>query len=433
MSTQVIIKDHNAWGKNMIKQIWSTNQNCPKNNTDILFKCQDGDIACHQGLLKTTCLTIDKVLQSLPTDIQFIDEQITFIVPDFNIRTVQQFLEMIYTGSSGLEKLDDLENIIQFATKHLGFFIAVNFNVFIEKVTTSVRPTALVGNLVIDLEPESLIQMRLAETSLNADYEDPVIDFNDSGLGASMNDSEFRHSRSLECELIDLDSLELNQNFSTAHYGISDHVEPKSVEIIDLEQSASLDISVLTQTEITQILEVIEIDENNSAHCQDLMNQGNLDQNPAGNDVIEIDSINSGQPNDGHCQALMDQDNFTQNSTKNEIDETEATTLTMNNKKRSLEPDQECNFNKRKLINSTAVFAPAIMTTLYMNNIAEAFKDFDEKFEKIKKEKRERKLLNQLLVNGRIGLIEGTRSSRSRFSNHSSESSSNNENKRRRF
>ena len=236
--------------------------------------------------------------------------------------------------------------------------------------------------------------------------------------------------------MIDLDSLELSQTFSSAHHGISEHIESESVEIIDLEQSASLDISVLSQTEITQILEVIEIDENNSVMNQGLMNQGNFDQNPPKNDVIEIDSIHSGEPNDIHCQSLMEQDDLTENSTENyviEIDESEATTQTMNNKKRSLEPEQESHSQNRKLINSTAEYAPAIMTTLYMNNIADVFKDFDENIDKIKKEKREKKLLNQLMVNGRIGVVEGRRSSRSRFSNQSSESSSYNDNKRRRF
>ena len=51
--------------------------------------------------------------------------------------------------------LDDLQNIIQFASRHLGFFIAVNFNVFIDSVQTRGKPRSLIGNQVINLESDT--------------------------------------------------------------------------------------------------------------------------------------------------------------------------------------------------------------------------------------------------------------------------------------
>ena len=256
----VNIKDNNHWSKNLLKNVWSEVHRSPENFTDLVFNCSDGNISTHLGLLKMSCKTIEKIVATLDGQIQ--DDQITFIIPDFDIRTVQKFLEMIYTGKTGLEQLTDLDNITQFANRHLGFFLSLQVNVNIEKTIGSFNDTVE----IIDVEEEDQSQTNQTlhdsglETSSSdncpTDLEDIVEVVKETSTANNKSKEKYQEKGNDDFDVIELDesqctesptvnpstsssdSATANKNQPKATPLISNQKEPPAFEIIDIDDSA---------------------------------------------------------------------------------------------------------------------------------------------------------------------------------------------------
>jgi hypothetical protein len=82
------------------------------------------------------------------------------IIPDYKISTITSFLEMIYTGSTWVEGVNEFEKMKQFGFKLLGFFMGLNANVKLEKKMNTTKKSKPVQK-----EPDNYQYKDLATSS----------------------------------------------------------------------------------------------------------------------------------------------------------------------------------------------------------------------------------------------------------------------------
>jgi hypothetical protein len=69
-------------------------------DTDIEFSCRDGKISAHKAFIKMLCPILGSLIppyEALPGG----GPNTIVLVPNFSLKIVQNFLQMLYTGSTG--------------------------------------------------------------------------------------------------------------------------------------------------------------------------------------------------------------------------------------------------------------------------------------------------------------------------------------------
>jgi len=69
-------------------------------DTDIEFSCRDGKISAHKAFIKMLCPILGSLIppyEGLPGG----GPTTIVLVPNFSLRIVHNFLQMLYTGSTG--------------------------------------------------------------------------------------------------------------------------------------------------------------------------------------------------------------------------------------------------------------------------------------------------------------------------------------------
>ena len=96
--------------------IWCKKDSVPITHTDIIFHCQNGSVAAHKIILTVSCSFIKDIVSSLNNE-----DTITIFVPDYDVTVVKDFLELVYTGSTGEKSKQELCRLAHFGKRQLGF------------------------------------------------------------------------------------------------------------------------------------------------------------------------------------------------------------------------------------------------------------------------------------------------------------------------
>jgi hypothetical protein len=73
-----------------------------QSDTDIIFCCPDGKIGAHKPFIKRLCPILGSLIppyETLPGG----GPVTSVLVPNFSVKIVQNFLQMIYTGKTGID------------------------------------------------------------------------------------------------------------------------------------------------------------------------------------------------------------------------------------------------------------------------------------------------------------------------------------------
>ena len=97
----------------------------PTNFTDLTFVCADGSIAAHRAYLSVNCSLVDNFFKARQ---DYDDNDVTIILPEVRVETVQKFLEILYTGSAVFDNDEGLEELDIFGSLILGFSVAMFWN-----------------------------------------------------------------------------------------------------------------------------------------------------------------------------------------------------------------------------------------------------------------------------------------------------------------
>ena len=173
---KVNIKDERHWKQGLVKNLWNEHKRNPQKHTDIVFKCYGGDIHAHSAILRPLCTTIRKVFpESTP------EEEISIILPEQSVNTVQKFLELVYTGVTDLKSSSDMESILQFGRNELGFSLVLHSNVTIEKklITEAPKPgnqNRLYDVILIDDDDQEEVEIEEISGSEHPDQPDDEVE-----------------------------------------------------------------------------------------------------------------------------------------------------------------------------------------------------------------------------------------------------------------
>lgn len=88
--------------------LWSTSEKSPSNLTDVTFKCKNGSVRGHSLYLKQCCSLIKLVFTE-----DLLLQDLVVVLPDFNVEDVTKYLELLYTGKTGLANANEFEAIKQ--------------------------------------------------------------------------------------------------------------------------------------------------------------------------------------------------------------------------------------------------------------------------------------------------------------------------------
>ena len=105
-------------------------------NTDLAFICSDGSVKAHKAWLIEKCHLLKEILlnhHACPND------DITIMLPDFNVKTVKNFLNLYYQGSLN-GNYEDIEAMREFGCVELGFEISFNQMSFLPTSDNKVLP-----------------------------------------------------------------------------------------------------------------------------------------------------------------------------------------------------------------------------------------------------------------------------------------------------
>jgi hypothetical protein len=153
------------WQKNLLSHLWNSETRSPQNYTDLKFKCSDGSISAHKSLLCLACPILWRILKG--PDIK--DEcKLTVIVPDFKLKTVQQFLQLLYTGVMVYNEDVELEEVSAFGMKQLGFTIDLKFKAFSEKKVTADNDDIECLGEKVTLAPSRFKRKRSLQSSISS-------------------------------------------------------------------------------------------------------------------------------------------------------------------------------------------------------------------------------------------------------------------------
>ena len=118
--------------------IWCKENSVPITHTDIIFHCQNGSVAAHKIILTVSCSFIKDIVSSLNNE-----DPITILVPDYDVTVVKDFMELVYTGSTGEKSKQELYRLAHFSKRQLGFSLMDTLQLK-EKLISS--PTSSVAN-----------------------------------------------------------------------------------------------------------------------------------------------------------------------------------------------------------------------------------------------------------------------------------------------
>ena len=113
------------WKNGLFSKLWSSKKMCPQNHTDLTFVCLDGQIRAHKTLVKKFCPTVARIFDTF----QNLSDsgEISILVPEVKLRTAQNFLQILYTGSINLRHKSEIDELQFFGFRQLGFFIQFNW------------------------------------------------------------------------------------------------------------------------------------------------------------------------------------------------------------------------------------------------------------------------------------------------------------------
>jgi hypothetical protein len=101
----------------LVSCVWSSVDSFPVVHTDIIFQCNNGNVAAHRLVLAT----VSKLIVQLLEDPIHRDEiSIWILVPDETVSTVKKFLQLLYTGSACCEDEDERNRLVSFGVKQFG-------------------------------------------------------------------------------------------------------------------------------------------------------------------------------------------------------------------------------------------------------------------------------------------------------------------------
>jgi len=120
----------------MMPELWCRRMAEPKTQTDIEFRCSDGNISAHKLFLKMFCLTLEKCLTNQDSDQ---DEVVVVVLPEIGVGIVSKFLELVYTGSTCVTSNAEMEEVNHLGAKILGFFMDLNLNISVEPISEEDR------------------------------------------------------------------------------------------------------------------------------------------------------------------------------------------------------------------------------------------------------------------------------------------------------
>ena len=102
------IQIHNTgWTTNLVNFLWSGSERRPDHYTDFEFRCRDGVVRAHGSYLRSVCPIFADFEAAGTTNV-------VLIVPDFSVGIVSKFLEIVYTGTTRLEDVNEFEKIREF-------------------------------------------------------------------------------------------------------------------------------------------------------------------------------------------------------------------------------------------------------------------------------------------------------------------------------
>lgn len=129
---------------NWVDFFWSKNLT-DNNFADIEFKCKDGSVKAHSHLIRRSCPLIGRVLNE---EMWCQSEHFVIVVEDFETETVSKFLQIIYTGKTKVSNPEQFEEIKEFGFKQLGFFMVINWNIFVDTEETKAKITGKEDSMV---------------------------------------------------------------------------------------------------------------------------------------------------------------------------------------------------------------------------------------------------------------------------------------------
>jgi hypothetical protein len=130
---------------NLVDFFWSKKLT-DNNFADIEFKCKDGSVKAHSHLIRRSCPLIGRVLNE---EMWCQSENfVIVVVEDFEKETVSKFLQIIYTGRTEVSNPEQFEEIKEFGFKQLGFFMVINWNIFVDTQQTKAKITGKEDSMV---------------------------------------------------------------------------------------------------------------------------------------------------------------------------------------------------------------------------------------------------------------------------------------------
>ena len=192
----------------------------------------------HRSILLSCCTILANIFKTVDNRES---DQITFITPDFSLRTVQKFLELVYVGSTLFGKATELDDVIKFGSKHLGFVISLDQKVLNKQTDLSDQNREVI-NLEEDSEPKADRRDQakiVVDSDIGGRPELGSIP-NDSGLGASIcqlpTEDDF-------VEIIDDElrtSTPTKDSVAEARNKESQPDQPTELEIIEIDSEPSI-------------------------------------------------------------------------------------------------------------------------------------------------------------------------------------------------
>lgn len=228
----VSLQDSN-WFHRMFSQLWSLDLECPATSLaepDLIFRCPDGQMAAHKVLLQLSCQNVAEILLQRLACPCF-DDIVTLIVPDVSIKTVQKFLEFLYTGSIQLETQEELRLIQQFGCNLLGFFNLPELKNFKGPASAPRKAVQRKPKPLQILSPVSLPNLDYFENEHENEMDDDICVLDDSQASNPYDSSDGFHGSQLEdpsgmkpvmkcpeCEQVFFNASTLYMHATLGHY-----------------------------------------------------------------------------------------------------------------------------------------------------------------------------------------------------------------------
>ena len=219
------------WQSDIQRHLWSKSQRNPKNNLDLIFQCRDGEVAAHKLLFRTTSPVIKATV-----DVDL--GEVRVLVPDVSIRTVRKSLELIYTGSVGLESVLEVNLVMHFCCEQLNIDMTLdwsnsNQNIFDqgisqEKIFQNYQNPGLTIVPVTSNQEENILATDNIEQQENdlSVIEEEVIEYENASI---VEDLEEQENESIIEEI----SNEVNRNQKISEFPSNNELTTNQMHCLD--------------------------------------------------------------------------------------------------------------------------------------------------------------------------------------------------------